>query len=337
MTRESVSPEVQLTSKKNFNWRVSEPKDFSGVSVAGGDLGNEAYVWLRKIERLKTTAKLSDEESLFLVGNHLVLKAETWFNVVGIKSKSWGEFVIAFKKQYLADQEDKWWYQLQTMKQNEGDSIDDVALKMEELFELLDNKSVAFQIRSFLSAIKPGIAFEVEKDGTPDSFEDAKSKAKRIEKSLLKYELNSKGAAGTSYVEKYGEMVKSDFFNSRMNKEESVSDSGSVITSEVSSLVAKLEQLSINLVKLNENASFSRQQPVNIRPQYNNNNVQNGAPRVFTCFYCRDEGHKKYDCPKFIRDQGQGQGNPATGSNSVPIGSVSNDVANDSGKGQERQ
>lgn len=334
MARESVEPaEVQFSSKKNFNWRVSEPKDFSGVSVVGGDLGNEAYVWLRKIERLKTTARLSDEESLFLVGNHLVQKAETWFNVVGIKSKSWGEFVVAFKKQYLADQEDKWWFQLQTMKQGEGDSIDDVALKMEELFELLENKSVAFQIRSFLSAIKPGIAFEVEKEGTPESFEDAKLKAKRVEKSLNKYDLNRNGVTGISYVEKHGDLMKSSgYLGDRSVKEGSVSDTSSIATSEVSSLVAKLEQLSINLVKLNEKATTFTRQPAMNRPQYTNNMPN---PRVFTCFYCHDEGHKKYDCPKYIRDHSQS--NPATGSNSIPIGGATNDVSNDSGKGQERQ
>ncbi|KAI8062067.1 hypothetical protein BDF21DRAFT_403018 [Thamnidium elegans] len=96
----------------------------------------------------------------------------------------------------------------------------------------------------------------------------------------------------------------------------SFSDVNSIAGSEVSSLVAKLEQLSINLVKLNEGVIQQQRQAVT-RPQYNNNPVPSG-PRVFTCFYCRDEGHKKYDCPKFLRDQGQAP-SPATGSNNIPI------------------
>lgn len=39
------------------------------------------------------------------------------------------------------------------MKQSRNDTIDDVALKMEELFILLDNKNEAYQVRTFLSAI----------------------------------------------------------------------------------------------------------------------------------------------------------------------------------------
>lgn len=320
-------PEVTMLSKK-FNWRVSVPKEFSGVSVAGEDLGDEAFAWLKKMERLKSSAKLSDEEVLFLVGDHLTKKAETWFNVVGVKATSWDLFVAAFKKQYLVDQEDKWWWQLQNMKQKEDDTIDDVALKMEELFELLENRNAAFQVRTFLSAIRPSIGFEVEKEGTPANFQDAKNKAKQIEKSLKKYEAG-KFIDGTVYAEKMSNF-KSESVK-KMN-DTGYSDANSIAGSEVSSLVAKLEQLSINLVKLNEGV-IQQQRQAAPRPQYNSNPVSSG-PRVFTCFYCRDEGHRKYDCPKFLRDQGQ-VSSPATGSNNIPI---SNGVShNDSGKVNEHQ
>ncbi|KAG1065296.1 hypothetical protein G6F42_026854 [Rhizopus arrhizus] len=53
------------------------------------------------MSRLKATAKLSDKEILFIVGDHLVEKAETWWNVVGSKSESWKEFSELFKKQYM--------------------------------------------------------------------------------------------------------------------------------------------------------------------------------------------------------------------------------------------
>lgn len=331
MAPNTTEQEVNSLSKRNFNWRVSEPKDFSGICAPGEDLGNEAFIWLKKMDRLKKSAKFSDEETLFLVGDHLVKKAETWFNVVGSKAKTWDSFVIAFKKQYLADQEDKWWYQLQTMKQSDNDTIDDIALKMEELFELLENKSKVFQIRTFLSAIRPEIGFEVEKDGTPESFEDAKLKAKRIEKSLMKYDF-SRSINGPISANKEAGSRKEFFQKNQVLKDSDFSSATSVTSNDMSSLVAKLEQLSINLVKLNEGA-IQRQSTA--RPMYTvNNSGQNNGSRVFTCFYCREEGHKKYDCPKFIRDQNPS--NVATGSNSVPIGS--NSANNEeSGKGKERQ
>lgn len=316
-------------SKKSLKWRIIEPKDFSGVSVSGEDLGNEAFVWLKKMERFKNSAKLSDEEILFVTGNHLVKKAETWFNVIGIKATTWDQFVVLFKKQYLVDQEDKWWFHLQTMKQGEDDSIDDIALKMEELFELLDTKGQVFQVRTFLSAIRPKIAFEVEKDGTPNSFQAAKVKAKQIEKSFLKYDAGVGNANSGTMAD-----LRSEYSKNPIYKGDGYSDSASSVTgsSEVSSLVAKLEQLSINLVKLNEGANMKSMGSKPFVP-YNNNNVNNSNRNVFTCFYCRDEGHKKYDCPKYLRDQGQVPGNPATGSNAVPIGTN----GEDSGKGNEQQ
>lgn len=322
----SSSNQVDNSSKR-LNWRVVEPKDFSGVSVAGEDLGDEAYVWLKKMERFKNSLKLSDEEALFVVGDHLVKKAETWFNVIGMKAKTWSEFVVAFKRQYMVDQEDKWWYSLQTMKQGEDDSIDDVALKMEELFELLDTKSQVFQVRTFLAAIRPNIGFEVEKDGTPVSFQEAKIKAKRIEKSFLKYDPSRMGGVNSGSVVD----LKKDYAKNHSFKKDSFSESSGMSTSDVSSLVAKLEQLSINLVKLNEGVVQRASVPKPSVPFGNSgNNVRNN----YVCYYCRDEGHKKYDCPKFLRDQGQSVPNsgPATGSNAVPIRNVE-----ESGKGKEQQ
>lgn len=315
-------------SKKTLKWRIIEPKDFSGVPVYDEDLGNEAHIWLKKMERFKKSTKLSDEETLFVAGDHLVKKAETWFNVVGIKATTWDQFVNLFKKQYLVDQEDKWWSLLQNMKQGDGDTIDDIALKMEELFELLDAKSEIFQTRTFLSAIRPNIGFEVEKDGTPTSFQAAKVKAKQIEKSFIKYDQTRAKVIESGSI---AVGLKTDFNKNHTSKIDTFSDTASVTSTDMSSIVAKLEQLSINLVKLNEGVM---QKTMVNKPyvNYNNGGGNGGVRSGLTCFYCRDEGHRKYECPKYLRDQGQAN-NPATGSNAVPIG-VDNE---ESGKGKEQQ
>jgi hypothetical protein len=124
-------------------------------------------VWLNKMDRLRKTTKFTDEEILFVVGDHLVGKAETWWNVVGSRATTWDEFVKEFRKHYLADQEDQWWQELQTLVQgSEYPTVTDVAFKMQELFSWLGNKSESYQVRTFLNATKPNVAFEVEKDGT---------------------------------------------------------------------------------------------------------------------------------------------------------------------------
>ncbi|EIE82990.1 hypothetical protein RO3G_07695 [Rhizopus delemar RA 99-880] len=291
---------------------VNEPKSFSGYTkYPGGDICTEAYTWLNRMSRLKATAKLSDKEILFIVGDHLVEKAETWWNVVGSKSESWKEFSELFKKQYMVDQEDKWWRQLQTMKQGPQDSIDDVALKMEELFGLLGSMSDAFQVRTFLGAVNPAIAFEVEKDETPNTFSAAKKKAKQIERSLAKYGAN--GVMGTRGFSN-GTIVENDNVGSQHGWNSS--------SSTVSSLAERLEQLRINLVQLS-NVVMGQER---VAPQ-----VVNPKPvrRGLVCFFCDEEGHRKFECPKFLENQNGGAINqtPATGSNAIPV---------NQGKGLER-
>ncbi|KAG0732952.1 hypothetical protein G6F23_013814 [Rhizopus arrhizus] len=141
---------------------LNEPKCF-----AGGNDYEEATTWLDRMARLQTATRMSDEEILFVAGDHLVDKAATWWKVVGKKATNWKSFEEAFKDQYLADREGSWWRQLQTLRQGPNDSIDDVAFRMQELFDLLGNKNDDIQVSMFLDAIDPKIAFEVVKDIMP--------------------------------------------------------------------------------------------------------------------------------------------------------------------------
>lgn len=319
----STSPAKFSTGESNkngFKWRLSEPKVFSGCPSNGNeDLCAEALNWLNKFERIKATGKMDDEEIMFIVGDYLDKKAGTWFNVIGKKAKTWSEFVTLFKKQYLVDQEDKWWSQLQSMKQGPDDTIDDVALKMEELFNYLNNTNASYQVRTFLSAIDPKVAYEIEKEGTPATFLIAKTKAKQIEKSKNKYHFNYSNETMDSTIG-----AKSSSSNSVTGSDISSADSVFGARSDVSSLVAKLEQLSINLVKLNE----SQQKAQRIYPSAaggNANSYSNG--RVYTCYFCNEPGHKKYDCPKMLKENPPIT--PATGSNAIPL--------NDSFSGKDKE
>lgn len=270
---------------------INEPREFDGTR-------GDAVLWLKRMDRLKGTAKLSDEEILFVAGDHLVGRAETWFNVIGSKAVTWDAFVVAFRAHYLQDQEDKWWSELQSLKQSpEYPSVDDLALKMQELFSYLDNKSESLQVRTFLTAINKKIACEIEKEGTPKTFELAKEKAKLIERSFNKYS--------------FGEYVAPT--SNELSVSPSVLDVSSDTTSVSSmlSLVDKLEKLTINLVKLNNESQSGR---VGVAP----------VRRVLTCFFCNKEGHKKPDCPEFLK-----QRNLGTGSNAVELGSRGD---NNSGK-----
>ena len=136
---------------------------------------------------------------LLIVEENLVMRAESWWHVVGSKAETWE----AFKKQYLSDLEDKWWSAIYVLKQGERfRSVDEVAIRMQELFNLLGNKKdQGLHMRStFLNAIKPNIAYDVEKENKSNTFAIAKERARQIEKSQVKYGVSS---SQTDEVESY--------------------------------------------------------------------------------------------------------------------------------------
>lgn len=182
MNQNKENQTKSIVQEKGMFRYLHEPKDF-----AGGNDYEEAINWLNRMSRIHAMAKLSEEEVLFVAGDHLVEKAATWWKVEGVKCTSWKQFEEAFRQQYLADYEGSWWRQLQAIRQGSGDSIDDVALRMEELFNLLGNKNDTMQVSMFLDAIDPSIAFEVDKDSTPSSLKEARTRAKQVERGIRKY------------------------------------------------------------------------------------------------------------------------------------------------------
>lgn len=219
---------------------IKEPRAFDGLNE------ERAATWLSRMNRLKRSAKINDEEMLLIVEENLIDKAESWWNVEGSKAENWEKFESLFKNQYLSDLEDRWWSAIYALKQgDEYRSVDEVAIRMEELFNLLGNKDQGLLVRTFLNAINPNIAYEIEKESKPATFAIAKERARQVEKSQLKYGVARQDANEVVYKVKSQEPVmdKHDFPDSK---------SEASTMSSVMSLVDKLEKLSINLVALQD-------------------------------------------------------------------------------------
>lgn len=100
--------------------------------------------------------------------------------------------------------------------------------------------------------------------------------------------------------------------------------------SDVSSLVARLEQLSINLVKLSETVSKGAAVPYSAPKAYENKVF----PRTLVCFHCGKSGHKKWDCTLFLTEEKNRNSSMVTGANAIPVNN--NRINEDnSGKAQE--
>lgn len=293
---------------------LNEPRNFSGETSEKGtrveNLSAAAITWLNRMDRIRVSAGLNDEDILLVAGDHLIGKAEIWWNVLGCQLDSWVEFAAAFRKQYAADREDQWWYELSNLKQGVDESIDDLSLRMRELLVLVGNQVESFQVRVFLGAIHPHIACEIEKRDVPRDLASAIKQAKKIEHSLAKY--------GGDVFE--GSVNSGSVTGGNPKEDDSVST--------MSVLIKELEQLRINVVQLQN----ERQ-----RGSYYNRGPNLGSATA--CFYCKEEGHRRVDCPKL---RSGGDAPPSlTGGNAVPLGggpNVGSAVsAPSSGKGQERQ
>lgn len=292
----------------NLTRFLNDIKDFSGstnyYNPGNSSAMNNPLTWLKKLDRLKELAKLGDKEALLIAADHLVGKAEMWFDVVCCDIKTWSEFQKAFKKKYCVGLEDIWWGQIRQMKQGDSESVEDVDIKLRELFALVQVTDQRLMVRAFLDAIDPGIAWEVERStGGNREYEldDIVARAARYEMVMQKYRSKGVVSLGSSESIQGGRSVGYEStYNPPMRQDHH--DARSVNSmSTIDNLLKEFRELKISLVQ-----SAGNQQP-------SSRNM-----RGLTCFFCNKEGHKKPDCPEWLATRKQDS--YATGVNAVPLG-----------------
>ncbi|KAG0974528.1 hypothetical protein G6F29_012152 [Rhizopus arrhizus] len=286
---------------------LSDIKDFGG-STNYYDHGNSRALnnpltWLKKLDRLKELARLGDKEALLIAADHLVGKAEMWFDVVCCEIKTWSEFQMAFKKKYCVGLEDMWWGQIRQMKQGDNESVDDVDIKLRELFALVQVTDQRLMVRAFLDAIDPGIAWEVERSsgGTGEyDLDDIVARAARYEMVMQKYRSKGVVALGSSEsIQGERSVGYGSTYNPPSHKDHH--DAHSVNSSAtIDNLLKEFRELKISLVQSAGNQQSS------------NRNM-----RGLTCFFCNKEGHKKPECPDWLATRKQDS--YATGVFEVPL------------------
>lgn len=298
---------------------LSDPKDFSGSTSQ--DTANKVNPlgWLKKLNRLKDLIKLTDGQILIIAADHLVGKAGIWYDIIGSTATTWTAFTEMFKKKYCAGLEDVYWSQIKECKQLQGETVEDVDVRLRELYSLVNVTDNKMMIRSFLDAIHPRIAYEVERSSEDSAFsrnlEDLVSTAARIESVGLKYQERGVETVSTTGSIIHAPINPSSNTPSVGNQSYAGSDSNTI-----TELLKEFKELKINMI--------------NTPRSYSNNS------RTLTCFQCGEVGHKKPDCPQ-IRDSRPYKNNqspPVSGSNAIPIGSPNsnnNNQAEGSGKARE--
>lgn len=262
--------QAELKHKRQLYKFLSEPKDFHGTS------DRNPLSWLRHLDRIRRGLELKDEEILLVASTHFQGQAELWWDTVEDEVKTWMQFKEAFRKQFAESLQDRWWSELETMEQEDDQSVDDVALSIQELCRLLDIKDKNYHIRCLLRAMKPEIGFELEKSGVTADWDKVIKAARQVEVVMNKY-----SKSGYTVPTKRTTGIDSTrSLSSKSSEKDGKSDYDvASIGSSLDELVSGMRALKINLVD----------KPPRTKPP------TRGPIR---CFLCHQEGHKSYECPE---------------------------------------
>ena len=208
---------------------------------------------------------------------------------------TWDAFKEAFKARFIsAEHREAWWSKIEAVKQGNNETIKGVVYKLQELFSLVGAIDEIFQVRYFMHAINPNIAYRMEESGVSMSWKEAINKAVRTENAQKKYLL---GQGGDDLKVEGGNLGVSMGFlesmTSTIKPDDLASQTNTLLTQVADSLSALQLQLG------------SSSGPSRVPPNY----PPHPPP---TCWHCGQTSHISSHCPRSQNQQGnsnQGNGN----------------------------
>jgi hypothetical protein len=270
---------------------IGEPSSF------GGEAGEDAFVWLRSMNRIRRGAGLLDDQALLVAGSHLRGMAETWWSAHEESVKTWKEFESLLVVKFAYKQDMAYWEEIQDVSQGPNDTVEDVAFRLKYLFGKVKSSNSTLMIRTLLKAINPDVAKHVEQNGLSADFDDVAEKAATVDRVNRKY-----GAMATGQDD--GGSLSTRYFSS-VNVAAAVKNDA---IEELSKMVKELASTVADIKTKQEAASVSASTSTFVSAK-----VKPKSPIV--CWNCDEVGHVGKACPHPMKSKQE----------------------NSSGKDQERQ
>ncbi|KAL0081731.1 hypothetical protein J3Q64DRAFT_1866013 [Phycomyces blakesleeanus] len=140
---------------------IANPKPFYGNKQ-----GKKPTTWLKSVDCVCKAVNMSDKDAFVVATSYLYGLAKVWWNSIEDQTHIWKEFTDAFMNQFASCQLDN----------------------LRKLFSSVKADSESFKVHSFLQAIDPQIAYELEQhDNLTVDFKTVAEKAQKLELIKTKY------------------------------------------------------------------------------------------------------------------------------------------------------
>lgn len=163
---------------------LRKPKEFTGREE------RNPKSWLQHIELIKDAISATDQEAILIAASHLTDRAAAWWHAYDdhLLRYDWNNFRTLFLSQFAAQDYDDLWDEIESRRQQENETVDDVAYSLVELFDLVGVRSISYCRRAFIRAIKPTIAWELKRSDLVNiGWLPMVREARRIERLQEKY------------------------------------------------------------------------------------------------------------------------------------------------------
>lgn len=202
------SSSTKTTSRNNrLNNLISGPRNFAGdfrdskrnMHTSDVEVEASAKFWLRLMNEIRDNCQLSDREILFVAGDNkllLVGYAERWWDMRYDNISNCEEFEVAFKAQFMNEDIEKYWSELDTLKQQNYETVEQISTRFKALLHLVGDKDIPERekVRRYLHTIHSDLARDiVKKEGKPMTLVAAILSAKQVESANLEFNNNDLG------------------------------------------------------------------------------------------------------------------------------------------------